>query len=342
MKASVFRGPGKFTVEDLPEPVPTAGQVLLRVDYCGICGTDVHFNEGPPFAIPEQGVILGHEFSGEIVDVGPGVGRERVGEKVAVLHLLPCGRCHYCVSGFENLCLKPDEVVGLGALPGGFAEYVAINQAMAIPLGDEFTTRVGAVIEALAVAHHGVEVSGIQPGQSALVIGCGPIGILTTQVLHAIGVENVVASEITAYRRQMASKLGIATVVNPSEVDLAETLRESAGPLGVEYVFECTGLPGPFTEGLSLLRAAGTMMAIGVGSQPMQITTHQLVTRQHTIKGSLAYSDDYTASKELIRKGLDVEHLISAERGLDDVLPAIEELASGAEQCKVLISPLIK
>lgn len=339
MKAAVFHGPHKFTVEHLPVPTPGEGQVVVRVDYCGICGSDLHMAESDLFPVPPEGIVMGHELAGEIVEAGPGVDRGRVGQKVAVVPYNYCGACEYCTSGRISICQNATDVIGLGTQPGGFAEYMLATHTQAVSL-DGVPPRAGAIAEPLAVAHHGVDVSGIRPGMTALVVGAGPIGALTLQVLKATGVETIICSEPSDYRRKLAGRLGAGVTIDPRSQVVGEEVRKVAGTLGVDFVFECSGLAEPFNQGLEALKPGGILVELGVGLAPIPIVPVMLVVREHTIKGALGYSDYFESSLRLLQSGqIDVDAVVSAERPLEEVGQSFETLATAPDLCKVLIAP---
>ena len=291
------------------------------------------------FPVGAQGIIMGHELAGEIIEAAPGVDRARVGEKVAVVPFNFCGSCQYCRDGRISICQAATNVIGLGANPGGFAEYLAVPEQMAVPLGDGLGTQSGALAEPLAVAHHGVDLAGINPGQSALVVGCGPIGALTVLVLKASGVECVIVSEPNSFRRTLAGRLGSPVIVDPASQDLGTMVRDEVGALGVDFVFECSGLPGPFASALECLKPGGTLVQLGVGMEPVPLIPVTLVVREHVIKGALGYSDYFESAIRLLHEGLDIEPVTSEVRGLAEVGQAFADLSGGADLCKVLISP---
>jgi (R,R)-butanediol dehydrogenase/meso-butanediol dehydrogenase/diacetyl reductase len=339
LKAAVFHGPGKFNVETLDDPTPGDGQVVVRVHYCGICGSDLHVAESDIFPVPPEGVILGHELAGEVVEVGPGVDRGRVGQNVAVVPYNYCGACEYCTSGRISICQNATDVIGLGAQAGGFAEYMIASDRQAVVL-DGLPAKAGAIAEPLAVAHHGVDISGIRPGKTALVVGAGPIGALVLQVLKANGIETIICSEPSAYRRGLAATLGAGVTIDPTAQSLGDEVRKVTGRLGADFVFECSGLAEPFNQALDALKPAGTLVELGVGMAPIPIVPVMLVVREHAIKGALGYSDYFESSLRLLQSGkIDVDLVVSAERPLEQVGESFDQLAHGADLCKVLIQP---
>jgi (R,R)-butanediol dehydrogenase / meso-butanediol dehydrogenase / diacetyl reductase len=340
LKAAVFHGKQQFAVESMDDPVPEPDQVVVRVEYCGICGSDLHMADSDMFPVPPQGVVFGHEFAGEVVEVGSAVDRGRIGQKVAVVPYNFCGQCEYCRVGRISICQNATNVIGLGTLPGGLAEFVVAGDSMTVPLPDGVTTKAGALAEPVAVAHHGVALAGISAGQSALVVGCGPIGALTIEVLLASGVESLIASEPSSFRRGLASRLGAPVTVDPTAQDLGEKVRRVAGPLGVDFVLECSGHPQAIAAALEVLRPGGTLMELGVGLEPVPIVPVMLVVREHIIRGAVGYSDYFASSLKLLQEGaIDVEAVISAVRPLEGVTQSFQELSAGADLCKVVIAP---
>ncbi|MPZ23072.1 MAG: zinc-binding dehydrogenase [Dehalococcoidia bacterium] len=336
MKAAIYRGPGNVSIESLADPAPGPSEVVVQVAYSGICGTDLHLVHLPAVK-PEEGDVMGHEVVGEIVEIGQGVDRSRVGEAVALEHLLSCMSCEFCNEGHINLCRNSTYFMGRD-ITGGNAQYIRVYDTMAVPVPG-LSLREAALAEPLAVAYQGVAFSGIKEGESALVVGCGPIGALTIQVLKAFGVQPIV-SEISPYRLQLASKLGAAVTVNPMKDDLEAAVKKYAGETGVRYVFECTGSAKAYAQVMPLLRSAGTLMMVGSGPDAIPVVPETMLRRQLTIKGSLAYADRMANAIELLQRGvIEVDTLISAERPLEDWYTSVGELSSGGDLCKVLIKP---
>jgi (R,R)-butanediol dehydrogenase/meso-butanediol dehydrogenase/diacetyl reductase len=213
MKAARFHGPGDIRVEDVPEAEVGPGQVEVTVDWCGICGTDLHeYLEGPIF-IPAKGsphpitgeelpVVMGHEFAGVVSAVGSGVTTVREGDKVAVEPYYVCGECSACVAGRYNICRKLG-FIGLAGQQGGFAEKCVVDARWAHPIGD-LGTDIGALVEPLAVGYHAVRLSGLRPGGTAAVFGSGPIGLVTAAALKAAGAGQVIVVEPAAARKAKA------------------------------------------------------------------------------------------------------------------------------------------
>jgi (R,R)-butanediol dehydrogenase/meso-butanediol dehydrogenase/diacetyl reductase len=223
LRAARFYGPGDIRIDDVPEPATRAGTVKVEVEWCGICGTDLHeYLEGPIFAPTAEAphpltgesvpITLGHEFAGVVAEVGEGVSRVGVGDKVVVEPYIICGRCDACRTGRYNVC-QTLGFVGLSGYGGGFSQYVVAEERWIHPLG-ELGTDVGALIEPLAVAYHAVKLSKAQTEHTALVFGAGPIGLVTTAALKAAGVEQVLVVEPADVRKQKAPGAGADHVID--------------------------------------------------------------------------------------------------------------------------------
>ena len=223
MKAAVWYGREDIRISDVPEPIVGKDQVKIKVRWCGICGSDVHEYREGPMLIPKNPhpltgksfpIILGHEFSGDVVEVGKSVKRIAVGDRVTINCLIYCGTCLYCRQGEYNMCLKLG-TVGL-AWDGAFAEFVVVPEYTVIKIPDEVTYEMGAFAEPLAVAVRGVKRSRLKVGDTAVVIGAGPIGLLVIQAARVLGASKVFAIEPIQRRRELAKQLGASEVFDPT------------------------------------------------------------------------------------------------------------------------------
>src|SRR5436309_11108005 len=235
MQALRFHAARDLRIEDVQEPsAPGPGEVLVRTAACGICGTDLHEYVAGPIVTPvephpltgaQNPQILGHEFAGDVVSSGPGVTSVAEGDRVAIMPLAYCGRCAYCKRGLQHLCTTM-ACVGLSHAWGGMGERATVAEYQVVRLPDGVTYRQGALIEPAAVAAYGVERAGVAPGDAVLVTGAGPIGALAALCARAAGASNVYVSEPNPARRARAETLGVATVLDPTEIDVPEFLRE--------------------------------------------------------------------------------------------------------------------
>ena len=246
MRAARFHAPGDLRIEVVADPAAGPGQVKLRNAYAGVCGTDVHmyfapeaaraFFERPhPLTGASAPQVLGHEFSGTVVEIGERVSGVAVGDRAAVYPVYSCGRCRACESGRLNAC-RTIAFHGISSHGGGMAEFTVVDQSMLHQLPDGVDLRLGALVEPMAVAWHAAEVGEVHAGESALVAGAGPIGIGVWFALREHGVERVLVSEPNAKRRDAIAALG-ASVVDPSTEDFATVVSDFTGGAGIDLAF---------------------------------------------------------------------------------------------------------
>src|SRR5436305_5186090 len=329
MRALRFHAARDLRVEEVDAPTePGADEVVVRVASCGICGTDLHEYVAGPIVTPvdphpltgaQNPQILGHEFSGEVVATGRDVTSVREGDRVAIMPLAYCGRCAYCRRGLQHLCATMG-CVGLSHAWGGMAELAAVAEYQVVRLPEAVTYQQGALIEPTAVAAYGVERGGVAPGDRVLVTGAGPIGALAALCAHSAGASTVYVSEPNPARRARAEALGVATVVDPTSVDIAELLHDETDGLGVDVAIECSGHPNGFSAAVRSLRRRGTLAQTGlfVGEasvEPMLWSLNDL-----TIVGTWCYwvYDFDRIAAQIAAGQLPVENIITRTVSLDD------------------------
>lgn len=340
MRAAVFHAAEDLRIEDVPEPTPGPGQVKIRNAFAGICGSDLHIYFAPESAgidlerphpvtgstLPQ---VLGHEFSGTVVELGPGVADVEVGDRVAVWPIYACGRCAACRRGAPNAC-RTIGFHGITSDGGGMAEYttVAADKVHVLPEGVDL--RLGALVEPMAVAWHAVSRSGVQPGQSALVVGAGPIGIGVWFALRARGVDAVVVSEPSEARRRAITGVGADHVVDPITADLTAVVAEVTGGDGVDAVFDAAGVGPALASGLEQLVPHGTAVVVAIHERPMEFSPTALVMPEATITGTLAYlQEDFDAVIQAMAAGkYDTTGWVD-EIALDEVVETIHALRAG-------------
>jgi len=325
-----------MVVEDLPAPVPGPGEVLVRIEHCGVCGTDLHFVvEG--WSTP--GRVHGHEWSGRVVELGPGVTQWSVGDLV-VGGPLRCGNCRYCTTGRSALCEERSGDIGGGL--GAFAElHVAHAKALhAVPEG--LPARAAALTEPLAVSLHAVTLSGARPGHRVLVTGAGPIGMFALAALAAQGVDDVTVSEPSPLRRQRALDVGAARAVAPEDLPPIPDMPADVVDDPYDVVLECSGNPRAFETGLALLGRAGTLVLVGTGLQRPRLDSLRVLLNELVVTGAYEYDDNgFAAALDLLASGaLPIDALVEPEDvGLDGLLDAMLAAARGEAAGKVLVSP---
>jgi (R,R)-butanediol dehydrogenase / meso-butanediol dehydrogenase / diacetyl reductase len=337
MRVGVYRGIRTIAVEDAPDPVAGRGDVILAVRACGICGSDLHtYLEG---ALVQPGQVLGHEFAGEVVEVGDDVHGIDLGARLTAIPIQPCGECRRCSEGLGHLCEHMHERgIGFG-IQGAFAERVRIPDATvgvnvhALPA--ELSFEDGASVEPLAVAVHCVRRSGARAGQTAFVFGLGTIGLHVAQVLRARGVDPVLGVDLSELRRRRAEELGVVALADPAEAEAALGGRE------LDHVFECAGVPSLIQASLDLVRPRGTVTVVALYDTTATFDPMVLLHKEATIvAGAMVTPEDFTESLELLRSGRAVgEPLVTHREKLANLPAAFELQCDKAATIKVMVSP---
>lgn len=340
MRAAVLQRGGAISVEARPVPELGEGDVLIEVSHCGVCGTDLHEvldGWGKP------GTIGGHEYSGRIAAVGSGVTGWEVGDAVVGGAAPACGTCGPCRSGRPSVCDDRSFAPGITAYQGAFAELVRVQADRLVAVPDGLPLRVAALAEPLAVAMHAITVSGIAPGQSAMVFGAGPIGALIAAVLGARGDHDLTVVEPSPLRQDLARRLGATRLVHPDDLvvpSIAEPMEIVDG--AVHVVYECSGHRGAMEAGLAQLRRTGTLVFVGSGMDPPHIDANRVLLNELVITGAFTYDPDgFAAALALLASGaLPVDELIHpVDVGLDGLRDAIGSLRAGEIGGKVMIVP---
>lgn len=350
MRALRFHAAHDLRIEDVPEPAaPGQGEVTVEVATCGICGTDLHEYMAGPIVTPvephpltgaQNPQILGHEFAGRVVAVGAGVTRIAEGDRVAIMPLAYCGRCHSCVRGLQHLC-ETMGCVGLSHRWGGMAPLATVADYQVVRLPDGVSYEQGALIEPTAVAAYGVERGNVAAGDRVLVTGAGPIGALAALCARAAGAAEVFISEPNAARRARAEALDVATVLDPTATDVPAALRDATGGLGIDVAIECSGHPSGFDNAIRSLRRRGTLAQTGLFVGEASVDPMLWSLNDLTIVGTWCYwVYDFDRIAAQIAAGvLPVERVVTRRTELDGGPDAFALLASGtADEIKVLVS----
>lgn len=319
----------ELQVEDLPEPEAVAGEVVLRVDRCGICGSDLSSYKVGLFS----GSVFGHELSGVVDAVGAGVERWRGGDRVVVDPKLPCGVCDDCRGGAAYRCAMA-LTAGIGfARDGGFAERVAVPAQLLHRVPESLSLGDACVVEPLSVAIHGVERAQLGEPGAAVVVGLGPIGLLTVAVLKARGMAPVIGVDPVDDRRRLALQLGAANVA----ADLHE-VRGSMAP--APTVFECSGRPELLHTAADLVAPGGVLVMLGVPFGEATVLPLMWVTREIRVTGSIASSaDDFQTSIDMLTADPSLAQIVTRRIGLDDVPAAFDDLIAPSGGGKVVVDP---
>ncbi len=336
MPAAVYVGNGAMTVRDLAVPTPGPGEALIEVSHCGICGTDLHLVL-EQYARPDS--VLGHEWAGTVVAVGTEDDASWLDARVVCDTTPGCGECRPCRLGRPAVCLRREPADFL-SFRGAFARYVTAPVARLLRIPDALSTRDAALTEPTAIAINTVGLSGVQPGERVLVTGGGPVGLLTTAVLRANGVDDITVSEPSPERRERASAVGARRVCTPDDLPRAPMGRPVDAPFDV--AFECSGRASAAEQALDQLDAAGTLVFVGTGSAMPQINHNRAIILELTIIGAYNYdAGGFGPALELLASGrLPLELLVEpVDVGLDGVLTAMQRCAAGELPGKVMVSP---
>ena len=337
MPVAVF-GRRSVTIEERPVPALEPHDVLVEVGHCGVCGSDLHFvidGWGRP------GSIGGHEWSGVVAAVGSAVTRWSVGDQV-VGGVHSCGSCRYCQAGRPTLCTGRG-LVGSGEWQGAFAGYVREHEAALNRIPDGLSPRVAALAEPLAVALHGITLSGARPGHRVLATGAGPIGSLVTAALLARGVTDVTVSEPGERRRRLAAQLGAATVT-PDQL-VAPDWPSSVVPEPFDAALECSGRARAMEAALGQLVSAGTLVLVGAGIDPPRFDPNRIILNELVVTGAFCYdADGFTDALELLAGGRLATDLLMEDEDvpLSGLLDAMEGLAAGNIAGKVMVAGPIR
>ena len=340
MKVVRLYGKHDLRVEESDKPKPAPGEVLIRIEAVGICGSDVHFFKEGHIGSMEMlsPHVPGHEFCGVVAEVGSEVKDLQSGDRVAGNPVVSCGICELCREGRSNLCLNP-KLVGTPPWPGAMQEYFAHPAAFCRKLPEGMSPTSGALLEPLSVAIHSVDAAEIQSAYSAAVIGCGPIGLFLLKMSRLSGAIDVYASEVLPTRLEAARRFGATQVFDASKVDVVKEILSATGGRGVDVSFEAAGFPGSLSQSVEVTRPGGRVIVLGTPDQFVSADPTELRHREMRLEWSRRFLDrDYSRALELVSRGIvDVESLVTHHFSLDHAPQAFQALVNGKDAIKVII-----
>jgi threonine dehydrogenase-like Zn-dependent dehydrogenase len=338
MRAAVLREGRMVYRDDVPDPVPGPGQVLVGVRSCGICGSDLHFaaHGAEMLALSEQiadslgggtnvdlsdDVFMGHEFSAEVLEAGPDTETFPAGTLVTSLPVLISGK-HVEPIVYSNKTL------------GGYAERMLLSAPLLLRIPNGLDHRHAALTEPMAVGLHAVNKSGVQPGETALVLGCGPIGIAVIAALRAHGIENIAAADFSAKRREIAATMGAQQTLDPARGSPFDSVAPAV-------VFEAIGVPGIIDDVMRRARRGTRLVVVGVCMQQDTVHPFFAIAKEINVQFVLAYdAQEFADSLRAIADGdIDVTPVLTGDVGLEDVGTAFDDLAAPERHCKILVTP---
>jgi threonine dehydrogenase-like Zn-dependent dehydrogenase len=339
MRAAVLREGRMVYRDDVPDPIPGPGQVLVGVRSCGICGSDLHFARhgdqvlslsdemasslggGAGNVDLSHDIFMGHEFSAEVLEAGPDTETLPAGTLVTSIPVLISGK-------------RVEPIVYSNKTLGGYAERMLLSAPLLTPIPNGLDHRHAALTEPMAVGLHAVNKSGVQPGETALVLGCGPIGIAVIAALRAHGIENIAAADFSAKRREIAATMGAQQTLDPARGSPFDTVAPAV-------VFEAIGLPGIIDDVMRRARRSTRLVVVGVCMQQDTVHPFFASAKEINVQFVITYdAEEFANSLRAIAEGdIDVSPVITGDVGLEDVGAAFDDLADPEQHCKILVTP---
>jgi L-iditol 2-dehydrogenase len=324
MRGAVLTEIYKFTLDSLSQPQPKPGEVLIKVNLTGICGSEVHaFKGNHPYRIPP--VILGHELVGQIVEVTPEVKRLKVGDRVTVEPQISCKECNFCLKGDINLC-NSKIVLGTKEWPGSFAEFITAPEFTVYKLPDSLSNEEGVMVEPLAVAVHAVKKSQLTFTDTCVILGAGTIGLMTLLCAKTAGATNIIITDTIDYNLNVAKKMGADYVFNVKKVNITDEIKKITGEEGADVVFITAGIPSVLNDSLQCVIKKGRVVPVALFDEAVPVEMFRIIGSELNISGTIMYNhDDFEdAIKLLAKKTVDVNPVITHKLPIDDVQHGLE------------------
>ncbi len=347
MKIALLKGPGVVILDDIPLPEISDDDVLVEVKFCGICGSDTH--AVVDCVLLPAGTYMGHEFSGVLSKVGKNVKGWKVGDRVVVNPMGRCGECYACKAGIYSAC--PQAIpTGIGITggveyAGAFAKYVRVAhpEHRLHWLPDEVSFEEGSLVEPLSCGLHAVRISKFRPGDRVLVLATGMMGLAAITALKVAGASLIIASEVVERKRQIAKKLGADYVFNPKEVDLKEEVFELTDGIGVDVVFDCSGIPEVFITAPEFLKPRGQVLMVGIITHETPVIPLNFTIGEKSLQGTLVYADEYPMTIALLKRKdrPPVSEIITGKIKLSEIISkGFDALHQpGADHTKIIVEP---
>ena len=345
MKAAVFKGAGvPLAIEDVPDPTPGPGDLILKVRACGICGTDLHWSERPDgnagWRTLEPGAVMGHEFAGEVVEVGRDLrGQWRVGERVCAQPFSGCGHCAHCAAGRAYRCERVTTRAS-AELTGAYAEYTRVGASAALRLPDSVSFDEGALVEPLAVGLNAVAKARLEPGDSVLIIGAGPVGIAVAMWCRFFGARHVVVSDLIGRRAERAIGFGATAAIDASREDVPGRARQLAGE-APRVVFDCVGVPGSLQLAIDYAPCDARVVVVGLCMAADRFFPAKALTKELDLTFVFVYRRrDFEIVVDLLGRGrIEAGGLVTDRVGFATFCEAFEALRKPSDQIKVMLEP---
>lgn len=338
MRAAFFEGNGVLEIKEVESPkIKKPDDLILEIEVCSICGTDVHVLSVPPGYNMEPGNVLGHELVGKVIETGEEVRNFKAGDRVVVNPNDYCGKCKYCLMNYPNQCqnIVP---MGLGG-EGGFAEYIRVSEKVAFRISDDLPAEIAAFAEPLACAVNGINKLKVGPGESVTILGAGPIGLIFVQLMKASGAYPIIVSEPNGFRREYAIKSGADYTVNPFETDLENFVMEKTG-MGTDHAIDVVGTQ--LWDAVKVIRKGGKVLLFGVNTTAQQSVIQSRITfKEAVIMGTWLANATFPKAVQILESGvLKLKELVTHTLPLEEMITGIELLRKG-EGIEILIDPRI-
>ncbi|MGP3933123.1 NAD(P)-dependent alcohol dehydrogenase [Nonomuraea sp. KM88] len=335
MRAAVLRGIQQLAIEERPVPEPGPGEVLVRVDAVGVCGSDVHYYQHGRIGdfVVERPMVLGHESGGLVTAVGPGVDTSRIGQRVSVEPGVPDLTCRECLAGRYNLC-PGMRFFATPPIDGSLAGFVTVHAAFAHPVPDSISDDAAALLEPLSVGVWACRKGRVGAGSRVLITGAGPIGLVATQCARAFGATEIVVADLNPHRLGLAQNLGATATVNVEDTPLGEAGLEPT------VLLECSGHPGATTDALRILGRAGRAVLVGMGDDGLPLPLTFVQSREIEITGTFRYANTWPAAIALAASGrVDVDSLVTGHFPLAESEAALLAAERDPLAVKSVINP---
>lgn len=343
MKALLLSEYKKMDLVDFPEPKIGADELLVKVKACGICGSDIHGYDGSTGRrIPP--IVMGHEASGEVAEVGAAVKDLNPGDRVTFDSMISCGQCAFCRRGRINLC-DNRTILGVSCgdyrRHGAFAEYVAVPRRITFRVPDKVPYEHAAMMEPVSVVVHATNLPPKKLGETAVVVGAGMIGLLAVQTIRAAGYTRVIAVDVEDRKLAIAKQLGADEGLNPKSTDVVKAVKDLTGGIGADMAMECVGATAPIETAVNCVRKGGAVVLVGNVTPRIDLPLQAVVTREIALYGSCASSGEYPECLDLLSRGIvKVEPIISALAPLEEGPKWFERLyARDPALMKVILQP---
>ncbi len=332
MKIAAYVDTGVMEIREVPTPQPTDDEVLVKIEYCGICGSDIHQVQYG-MEVPDN-IMMGHEASGALAGVGKRVEGWNEGDRAIILRTMSCDKCWYCLNGLPQLCRNKRKTSN-----GLYAEYVTCKPDHLYRLPDEVSLKAATLWNPLTNAVHGVQISKQKLDDFVVVLGAGPIGLLTIAAARRAGAFPILATEVLPKRAQAARKVGAHHVLDPREDNVLAAVSEIQ-EVGADVVYECAGAPGTLQEAVMYARCGGTVLLIAIHMDFFQFSTILWVMKEITIQSAFGYTDQLPIAVEMLRDGtVNEDDIISSVIPLEELPEMIKTLFGPNQEIKVVVKP---